>query len=353
MNHIRRYRWLIPSAVVLIALAFTQPALAASNNDGSISLTTSPISLDLTIHPGGSVTKTLQLMNNGPQPVSIVMQLDTFSANGTSGQATIIPPSPNDPSLKWVTLSPVMFVAQPGVWTPVTLTITMPPTSELGYYYAVIFKPEIPDQPTTKANTIKGSNGIFVLVDTNSGNETRQMSISNFSVNHTVFEYLPATFSVGVRNDGNIHIAPYGNIYISRNSNMTHALAALAVNSSGGNVLPNSSRTFQASWSDGFPAYQPESIAGQIVRDKKGNPVEQLRWNFADADKFRFGKYYAQLTMVYNNGKQTVPITSTVSFWVIPWKALIAIGLIAVIVAVGVWSISRSAIKLAAKARRK
>jgi hypothetical protein len=332
--------WLAVS-VVLLSVLMPRPAAAAGT---AISLTTSPVSMSLTIQPGTSVTKKLQLMNNSVQPVKINMELDTFGPSGTSGQAIIKPPSPADPSVDWVTFSPSTFIAQPSVWTAVSMTISLPKTAALGYYYAVVFKPDVRVAEQKHANIIKASNGVFVLVDTGSGNENRQVSISGFSADRHVYEYLPATFTVSVRNGGNIYMAPFGNIYISRSSDMTHTIAAMTVNGAGGNVLPHSDRNFQMSWSDSFPVYGNKTLDGQAITDKQGKPVKQLSWDFSKANKFRFGKYYAKLTLVYNNGKQVIPVTSEISFWVIPWKLILGAVAVVALLLVGMWSIGRTTV---------
>ena len=201
---------------------------------------------------------------------------------------------------------PARFLAESGVREPVQMTIDLPKTASLGYYYAVVFKPNISAQPNTPTtNIIKGSNAILVLVDTQSANENRQIEIASLSVGKRIYEYLPTTFTVSVRNTGNIFLAPAGNIFISKNSNITNTIDTLNVNPGGGNVLPGTTRDFQAVWTDGFPVYQNKVVNGKVVTNKKGIAVEQLNWNFANAGKFRIGKYYAQVTLVYNNGTES------------------------------------------------
>jgi hypothetical protein len=316
-----------------------RPAAAAGT---PISLTTSPVSLDLAIKPGTNTTKTLQLMNNSGQPLQIKIQLDEFSAHGNSGQAAITAPKANDPSASWVHFSPTNFTAQPGVWTSVQMTIKVPQSAQLGYYYAVVFQPQLPNNPSQPHTTIiKGSNAILILVDTQSGNESRQVQIGNFSVSKHVYQYLPANFSVTVHNTGNIYLAPSGDIFISRHSDGTNSMAALNVNSAGGNVLPDSVRIFQTQWTDGFPSYQPKTVDGQPVLNKKGLPVEQLRWNFTELNKLRIGKYYAQLALVYNNGTQEIPLNAVISFWVIPWELMLGALVVIILLGYGFWSIGR------------
>ena len=316
---------LLLAAAVLGVAGLTSTSTSAAT--GGSSLTTSPVAENITVQPGTSSTANLQLMDNGTQPLLITTRVETFSAYGNSGQAAITAPTASSQSTKWVTLSPSSFTAQPNVWTQVKMTINLPSSADLGYYYAILFQPQLPfSAQTPETNTVKGSNAVLVLVDTHSANEKRQLTVTNFSVSQKLYEYLPASFSVTVRNDGNIFMPPQGSIYISQNSNFSHPLAILDVNKAQGNVLPNSSRTFQATWSNGFPVFASKTVNGQVVYSK-GKPVEQLQWNFTKFSDLRFGKYYAQLTLVYNNGTRDIPITGIVSFWVIPWKLLIGVPL--------------------------
>ncbi len=330
----------IGAAVIGLAAGLLVLVPATTHAEG-ISLTTSPVFLSTVVRPGTSVTRTLQLMNNSSQPVKIDMQLDVFSANGATGEPTITEPSSNDPSPKWVSFSPSSFVAQPGVWSKVQMTINLPKSAELGYYYAVLFKPDIPDQPSAKATVIRGTNAIMVLVDTQSGNEQRAIDVTDFKVSQGLFEYLPATFTVGIRNGGNIYLSPTGSVYISRDKDVANSMAAIDINPGGGNILPRSSRDFTVSWSDGFPLFVDKTIDGQVVRDKNGNPVKELSWDFAKFSKIRFGQYYAKVTLVYNDGQRVVPISRIVSFWVIPWKLILAIILMLAVLIIGLSTIGR------------
>ncbi|MBA3757574.1 hypothetical protein H0X09_01800, partial [Candidatus Saccharibacteria bacterium] len=53
-----------------------------------------------------------------------------------------------------------------------------------------------------------------------------------------------------------------------------------------------------------------------------------------DVQKLRFGHYTADLVLVYNDGQRDVPVTASVSFWVVPWRLLgVIFGLAVLIVA--------------------
>lgn len=335
-------RTILTGALVLLgSSAVPSGALAASVS--GIGLTTAPVSQDLVVPPGTSATTTLQVQNNGAQAENISVQLEQFTADGDSGQAQIVEPTPGDPSPGWVQFSPSSFTAQPGVWNKVTMTINLPKDASLGYYYAVLFVPtNTVNAGGSNLTKFKGANAIFILVDTKSANEKRQLTLESLTADKTVTDFLPVTFSVKVKNTGNIFVVPRGIVNISRSANDT-VIDSLDINSAAGNVLPGTTRTFTVAWKDGFPFYQPKRINGQIVTDSQGKPELELTWNFNQATKLRYGDYYARLALVYSNGIRDIETTSALSFWVIPWL-LIGGGLVVLLLmAAGLWSMFRKA----------
>ena len=322
---------------LVVCLAASGRAWAAAP---AFSITTSPISLDLNIKPGTSTSATVQLMNNNPSPVAVAVQVETFSANGTNGEAALQALPAGSPIQSWVHFSQTTFTAQPGVWTPIKVTFDIPSSASLGYYFALLFKPVIPTLNAPHTTILKGSNAVLVLIDTKSANEQRIVQVASFGTTKGLYEYLPVTFNVTVRNSGNIFLAPVGDIFISQSSDFTKVISSLGVNTSQGNVLPDSVRTFQVNWSKGFPVYQPKTIAGQPVT-KNGVIQQQLNWDFNQSANFRFGKYYAHLALIYNNGTQDIPIDSVISFWVIPWKLLSVLLLIVLLILFGLFAVGR------------
>lgn len=349
-------RWRVFGAVVSLLLGVATMTVASGHAlaaGQAISLTTSPVTLNLTIKPGEKTTENLQLKNNSTVPVQITMKLETFGPSGTSGEAAITAPSANDPSATWVTFSPASFVANPGVMNTVKMTIALPQSASLGYYYAVVFQPSVATQVGPGTTSVKGSNAILVLVDTQSSNESRQINVASFTASKRVYEYLPATFSVNIRNSGNIYLAPTGSIFISRGKNSTHTLTTLNLNAGGGNVLPHSNRVFTVSWNDGFPVYEPKMANGQPVVDKKGNVEQKLVWNLKNISNFRFGEYTAQLTLVYTAQNRVIPVTGYVSFWVIPWELLLIGLVIVLLIGFGLWMIIRGIVRRILKFRNR
>jgi subtilase family serine protease len=186
---------------------------------------------------------------------------------------------------------------------------------------------------------LRGAVVIFVLLNAEAPGATRKVEVTHFSADHQTYEFLPAKFTVQLHNSGNLHVAAHGNIFIKRGSKQ---VATLSVNATQALVLPSSNRIFTSDWNDGFPVYtQVTNASGQLVKDSKGNIKQKLSWNFSKVSKLRFGHYTAELVLIYNDGQRDVPITGTLSFWVIPWRLIIYTLLVLIAPAVLVYLIMR------------
>jgi len=326
-----------------MAVLSSSPTSAATNSGSN--LTTSPVSVTLSWTPRSAGTTTLQLQNNGLNPTPIQVKLEKFRASGEAGQAEIFDPGPSDASLSWVHFSDTSFVAQPGVWKQVTMTITVPETAAFGYYYAVVFSPTSKGLPLPGANAFRGANAVLVLLNVHTPGEKNQLQIASFTASQNVYQYLPATFTVKVRNTGDIYAAPRGDVYISAGDGSGKVIDTIELNQAQGNVLPATSRDFTLVWDDGFPHYVTKRVNGQIASDSSGQPQTELQWDASKLTHLRFGRYTARLVMVYNDGIRDIPLTARVSFWVIPWTMLLIGVVLVVLMALGAWSLVRLVIR--------
>jgi hypothetical protein len=334
------------AAVLLLTvtclLVSAKPASAAT--DEGFNILTSPLPIKLTTPPGKSVSAELRIKNQATHNETIKVGLMKFGAEGENGRPNLFEISNKDTYAQWVHFTPSLFVAEPGVWKTVKMTIDVPPEASLGYYLAVTFG-RASQAGTADATNFKGAAATLVLLDVHSGNEKRNLKLLDFSTDHRLYEYLPTTFNIRVRNGGNIYLAPAGNIFIQRGGK---PVSSIVFNEAGGSVLPNSNRLYSVPWKSGFPLFVDKTVNGKPVLDKKGLPERDLRWKFSDADKFRFGHYTAKLLLVYDNGTQDVPLEAEVGFWVLPWKILLVLAVIFLAIAYGVWSLAR---KVLGKAR--
>jgi hypothetical protein len=90
----------------------------------------------------------------------------------------------------------------------------------------------------------------------------------------------------------------------------------VAVNETGGNILPDQIRKFDASWVKNANAVGATTFWGKYRQEK---------------ENYAFGKYTADLMLAYGTAGKT--LNATANFWVIPWHVII-VNLIIIILAV-------------------
>ena len=313
---------------LFIVLGLFLPVVSRAQSNG-LSLLTSPLPILMKTTPGVPVTTDIKLRNTGTGEETLKVTLMKFEAYEDTGKPALMDPEPNDEFIKWVKFSEDTFKVAPGEWKTIQATITPPKEASFGYYYAFVFSRANENLTDEERRTaLNGGTAVLGLLDVDVPGAKKEITLDKFSLDQSVYEFLPATFKVTLNNKGNVHAAPRGNIFIDKGSEKDVAL--LEVNKEKGNILPSSKRTFEVQWTEGFPGYTPKIVDDKEVKDEKGNTVMELKWDFKDASKLRFGHYTAKILMIYDDGTHDVPLEGEVSFWVIPWR-IIGGGLIILI----------------------
>lgn len=301
-----------------LSAAFFVPSLAQAQ-DGSLRIITSPLPISLVAEPGTTISTELKVKNGGNAQETLKIDILKFNAYEDSGKPALHDLEPTDEFAKWVTFSEPTFTVLPEEWKTITATFTVPKEASFGYYYAFVFtRAKNQEDLAAKETAIVGGTATLVLLEARVPDAKREITVTEFKTDKTVYEFLPATFTVSLKNSGNVHVAPRGNIFLSQGKNKDIAL--LEINSGKGSILPDSTRIFDTQWKDGFPVYEETIENNQVVLDELGNQTYHLTWDFKQASKLRFGKYTAKLLLVYDDGTRDIPIEGVVTFWVMPWR---------------------------------
>lgn len=319
------------TAIVLSVLAPAVPANAQTPPvRPPLSLMTSPLPLNVVTKPGQTVTADLRVKNNGARPEVLKVELLKFGAAGDTGRPQLMEREPQDQYFNWISFSETNFTADPNVWKTIKMTIKAPKEAAFGYYYAVLFSRAVPDRPTGNQSAVEGGVASLVLLNVDAPGARREAKIAELVATQKVYEFLPAKFTVKLKNAGNVHVSPVGTMFIKRGDAQ---VATVNFNEERGNILPGTDRVFEMNWADGFPAY--------VEKGQGSTATRTLEWDFSKIQKLRFGKYTATLVAVYDDGQRDVPIEAVVSFWVIPWRIIGVILLIVLLVGTGIWGVLR------------
>ncbi len=299
-----------------------------------IDLTLSPTFINLVTNPGETVNSQVKIKNNNNFKEYLQIEINKFVPAEGGERPLIQDVTDQDAFAKWVSFDEPKFTLDANETKTINFTIITPKEASLGYYYAFLFTRLNEGAPTGQQAVIAGAPAILTLLEVRTPNATRELQLIDFKTDSAFYEYLPATFNVKVKNSGNIHLAPSGDIFVDRGDKKE--IATLRVNESRSNILPNTERVFTSAWNDGFAVRVPKEENGKVVTNDKGETVYRTNYDFTKADRFRIGKYTAHLLMVYDNGQRDVPVEATVSFWVIPWKMILIATVVLIFALLGI-----------------
>ena len=114
-------------------------AQAQENQEDSRSITISPLTFELTANPGEQINNKIKVINSGPQPIFVRMEVEDFTAVGESGGVVIQDQENDSFSLaKWVTMNESEFTLLPAEQKIIDFSINVPLEGEPGGHYGSI-----------------------------------------------------------------------------------------------------------------------------------------------------------------------------------------------------------------------
>ena len=273
-------------------------ASAETTNSGNAAqgLEISPALVELNAARGNVYDIKLNVTNVTASDLQYDSSVADFGATNETGSPRILTDSklPATSSIKtWVKM-PSNFTLGAHKSKTIMAQVTIPANAEPGGHYGVLqFSGKAPEIDTTGVG-LSASAGALVLIRVD-GKITEKANLVEFKTVQNdkqsfLFEASPISFVARIKNEGNIHVKPNGSIKI--NDMFGNLVKELKINKDMANILPDSIRRFDA----------------KLNKD------------------WMIGRYTAELSMGYGTTGQA--ITNTISFWVIPYKIILAAILI-------------------------
>lgn len=288
-------------STILAALIFSgvisPSAQAQSGNGGGQALEIGPPVLNLSANPGQVITSSISIRDVSTIDLVVTNQINDFAANGEDGTPQVILDNDEESPFSirsWIQPLDQITLKSKQVKS-IPLTIFVPETAAPGGYYGIVRFTGTPVGVEGNGVSLNASLGTLIFIRVN-GEAKEQLSIEEFFANsegfqYPLYEFKPITLSVRVKNTGNIYEQPRGLITVK--DMFGKPVVTLPVNAEERIILPDSTRKFD-----------------QVIDDS------------AIGSGLMFGHYTAEVVMKYgSNGEE---IKSTTSFWVIPYKLILA-----------------------------
>jgi len=280
----------------------------------SQAITVSPPIIELDAAKGDVVNQSIKVRNEGAAAVTYYLSAERFVAGGEAGQPSF---TGEDVDLATWIKFPFQSISVPaGATVEVPFSIVVPNYAGPGGHYAAIFLSTAPPEAANTGSQVSIASRIGTLVLVRIAGEIKESAqVAEFSTTMKTFKSLPVDFTVRVKNDGNVYLKPMGTIVIK---NMWGSVAGkVAVNETGGNVLQDQIRKFDAVWVKNPNAVGATSFWGKYRQEK---------------ENYAFGSYTADLTLAYGTAGKT--LMASTSFMVIPWTVIIVNLAIIIIIVV-------------------
>ena len=299
---LRRYLSSFALVIVTATLSLAgmaQAATVAAPAQSGEGLSVSPPLITTSANPGQSVVEQISIRNITGLPLILSSSTVDFGAKGEDGTPQLLfnETTSTRYSLKYWIAPVESPTIQPGATITVPVTINIPANAEPGGHYGVVQFSGKPANLNGNGVSISASIGVLVLLTVN-GNITQHLSPVDTLITQngrlgTFFQYGPLLVSQRIRNDGDVHEAPYGKLTVS--NLFGGKPIVLNVNPTKGNILPGSIRKF----SEAIPT------------------------------KNMFGYYTIKGSLAYGTNKTLV--MPEAHFWVIPYTLLIIVVIVLVI----------------------
>lgn len=262
----------------------------------------SPFRIEEIVEPGQRVTNFINITNASDKPKTFYVFVKDFIAKGERGEVTLIPAgSQEGPFLSgWLEIPSQGISFAPREKKEIPVNFKVPENAGPGGYYgAVVFGPKAPEIKPGEGSVIVSTYQVGVLVLFRvKGDADEEARVREFVTDKNIYNVpFSVNFMTRVENLGNVHIKPIGSITIE-NMRGTQ-VAALSVNNSGANALPDSIRRFDNKWEGDFG----------------------------------FGKYTAYLvlsfgSLTHDGGAGIRTIMAQKTFWIMPWDIIVTMGII-------------------------
>ncbi len=268
-----------------------------------ISLVVSPPRTEINIKPGETVQKTVKITNTNTTELILDAQVIDYIVQDDTGTPVKVTTDASGRFLAspWFSLDQQELVVPPNESVQLIVLITAPSNALPGGHYAgIYFEPKLKRGASrTISYTTTQVGSLFAL--NVEGDIKYDAIIKDFRTKSYLSEFGPIDFDLIIENQSDTHISPTTQVTIT--DMVGRELETIKFDSV--NIFPFTQRSLQA------------------------------RWN----QTWGFGRYHAQATMTYGDAGLTT--SRSLYFWIVPYRLILAIVVIILVLLATYISIRR------------
>ena len=119
-------------------------------------------------------------------------------------------------SKEWFKPAVSKFTLKHGERIYLPIKITVPNDAEVGGHYSAVFVKAVPGEKEGKAGiTLSSRVGSLFLLNIGDGQAKTSGKLISFKTSKKIYDSLPITFELNFKNEGDVHLTPFGKIIIS------------------------------------------------------------------------------------------------------------------------------------------
>jgi hypothetical protein len=273
-----------------------------------------PSIIEERVEPGQTYPFTLHITNRGSVSDTFFVTKRDITGIGEDGHPILADESEEKTGFEsstWISVGQESVEIPSGQERSIPITILVPSDATKGGYFASIIVTTNPPQLQGVGATVSyGAATIVALrVGGSAGDAVEEVNIREFRTDKVLYGSPEVTFITKVANIGNTLLRPRGPLEIT--DMFGKKVASLVVNVDGAAVLPKGERTFETSW--------------------KGEGLF-------------FGRYQVVMSLGYGEDEKKT-VSETLSFWVLPANVLIPVLVVAAVLIIGLFTLTKMHIK--------
>ena len=267
----------------LAIAAFAVGGAGVSGQSGT-AIRISPPNFEISVEPGEVVAQQMRVSNRGGSPVLITMEVAGFRPQGQEGQVELTAQEEAEFGILTCTsVSSSECLLEPGQEEAVTFLIEVPENAPPGGHYMSVLA-TLGSGGTGQGLVVGQRIGSLVLLRV-AGEVVEQAHVAEIIAPGFAAKG-PIDFDVVLRNTGNVHLRPIGELVVR--GTFGGEIVRLPLEQR--NILPESERAFSATWDTG--------------------------WNL--------GRYTVEYTGIYGSASTTLKASTSVILF--PWPIILPIA---------------------------